>query len=696
MSISAIFGNGTSALLANQEALRVASTNISNVNTPGYVRQEAQFQTRVLGGGSAGVDISVVRRAADQFLQNTTFRANGLAQSSTVSAEILGRAQASFGNPTTPNSLFARLDTLFTAFSDLSIDPTSQPRRAVAVNNLSETLSNVRQVSNSLDGLVREADSRIVSSVNQANDLLQRIAGLNGDITRYVNTGADASGVLSEQARAIDELSGLIDIRAIPRTQGGVEIRTQDGALLVSQTAGQLSYRGGTSNANAEFSQILLQSPGVTGAGSPVQNSIQTGQIRGLIDVRDQRLPSLRAGIAELSAGLADALNAAHNQGAALPPPNQLTGRNTGLVGTDSLGFSGRTTFAIVNASGQLVSQTEVDLSGIGTLNGAVAAINGALGANGTASFANGRLSIQASNNANGIVVSDVNAPTSSRGGRGFSQFFGLNDVVDSAAPLFYETGLAATDSLGVTSGSIRLEVRGSGGGALSSTILAPAGQSVQGFVNSLNADPALSGAFVFSLDTNGRLNATPRPGSQALRIAVIEDTTTRGDTGLSVTSLFGLSRAARNDRASGLEIRPAIANNRNLLATAAPQLAGAVPGDRVINEGDGRAAGNLAAVFEQVRTFQAEGLTAAQSTIADFSARLAGEAGSLAATAERSRSAAVALSDETGARRAAVEGVNLDEELVRLTQYQQSYTAAARLIQTADELLQILLTIGQ
>ena len=44
--------------------------------------------------------------------------------------------------------------------------------------------------------------------------------------------------------------------------------------------------------------------------------------------------------------------------------------------------------------------------------------------------------------------------------------------------------------------------------------------------------------------------------------------------------------------------------------------------------------------------------------------------------------------------RRQAVEGVNLDEELVRMTTYQQAFNASARMIQAAKELFDVLTNI--
>ena len=42
-------------------------------------------------------------------------------------------------------------------------------------------------------------------------------------------------------------------------------------------------------------------------------------------------------------------------------------------------------------------------------------------------------------------------------------------------------------------------------------------------------------------------------------------------------------------------------------------------------------------------------------------------------------------------ARRQATEGVNLDEELVNLTTYQQAFNASARLIQATKDLFDVL-----
>ena len=63
-------------------------------------------------------------------------------------------------------------------------------------------------------------------------------------------------------------------------------------------------------------------------------------------------------------------------------------------------------------------------------------------------------------------------------------------------------------------------------------------------------------------------------------------------------------------------------------------------------------------------------------------------------AAAETRKSSAESVATEANNRRQSVEGVNLDEELVNLTTYQQAFNASARMIQAVGDLYDVLLGI--
>ena len=56
--------------------------------------------------------------------------------------------------------------------------------------------------------------------------------------------------------------------------------------------------------------------------------------------------------------------------------------------------------------------------------------------------------------------------------------------------------------------------------------------------------------------------------------------------------------------------------------------------------------------------------------------------------------SAAESVLTEADTRRQSVEGVNLDEELINMTTYQQAFNASARVIQASKDLFDTLLNM--
>lgn len=60
--------------------------------------------------------------------------------------------------------------------------------------------------------------------------------------------------------------------------------------------------------------------------------------------------------------------------------------------------------------------------------------------------------------------------------------------------------------------------------------------------------------------------------------------------------------------------------------------------------------------------------------------------------SAERSATAFETLAAQAETRRSSVSGVSIDEELIALTQHQQAYVAATRLVTAADEIMQSIL----
>jgi flagellar hook-associated protein 1 FlgK len=218
----------------------------------------------------------------------------------------------------------------------------------------------------------------------------------------------------------------------------------------------------------------------------------------------------------------------------------------------------------------------------------------------------------------------------------------------------------------------------------------------MQDLMNSLNTPVGGVGQYgQFSLDAQGQLSfASNTPG--AVSLSVLDDRTQRGVGGPSVTQLFGIGAAQRAGRASTFSIRTDIAQNPMNLALAQLNFSGAV-GQPVLALGDNSGALKLAQAADATMAFSAAGDFGAMSSSAtQYASLLGGSLGRKAAGADDAKTAADAVKSEANTRRQSVEGVNLDEELVNLTTYQQAYSASARLIQTVKDMYDTLLAMAR
>jgi flagellar hook-associated protein 1 FlgK len=701
MSLNGIMGSAVSGLQAAQTGLRSVSDNIANVDTPGYVRKLVEQRSTVYGGVGSGVSVTQVRLAADRFLQAASLSASADRGQATAANSMWDQAQGLFGDPSENTSFFSSLDRVFSAFSTLSAAPTSSAARAGALDQAAAFFENAQSISDQLQTLRDQADAGIEAGVQKVNQLLKQIDALNIEISRAQILSNDATAPQNQQSQLIDQLSSLVDVKISPRDAGGVTVRASDGFVLAGDGASTLSYkRTGSSG------ELWIQRP--EGQPQLLGARLTSGEIKGLLDSRNIEMPAVSNQLSELVSKTADQLNAVHNAYAAVPPPNALVGRNTGLdLPTAVSGFTGKTTVAMVNATGVLQQKVEIDFTaGTMMVNGGpgttaftpanfLTQLNATLSPAASATFANGALSITGAGT-NGVAIQDDATTPSAKAGRGFSAFFGMNDLVRTTAFSNFDTGLKTTDPHGFTAGQeITFRLNAADGSRLTDVkVTVPAGATMANLITALNAPGTGVGGYgAFALSPEGQLAFAPPPGS-GVTLAVVQDTTQRGASGPSMSALFGIGDMARTSRASSYSIRADIARDPSKLSLAQLDLTVGA-GVSSLATGDVRGADALARAGQTALTFDAAGAVGRVSQkITDYAANLSGHVARQAEAAQSDAQAADAVASESAARRSSVEGVNLDQELIQLTTYQQAYNASARMIQAVKDMYDILLNM--
>ncbi len=699
MTLSIALQSATSGLMAAQTGLRTVSDNIANVNTPGYVRKTVDQQQLTVNGMGQGVQVIGVRRVTDQYLELASLTAGSDSGRWGAYSQYLDNAQSLFGDPSTAGSFFNGLDKVYAAFSSAANDPSNNLLRSQSVASVQDFLSQADHINTQLGQLNTTVDTRISADVAQVNGLLTQISGLNSDISRAKLVNADASGAENIQSQLLDQLSNLLNVKVAYRDGGGVDVRSPEGVLLAGDQAASLSYVSSVSTPG-----YITAAPAGAGSAQPIQTN--SGEIRGLLDLRNTALPGLSDQLGEFTSRAVEQLNIAHNAASAVPAPTTLTGRNTGLdLPTAVSGFTGKSTIAIVNAAGVTQQQIAIDFTAqtISVNGGAPSAttpatflanLNTALGVNGTATYVGNQLSISATGT-NGVAIDEG---TSQKAGRAFSAFFGLNDLVRTNGFNVYETGLKPTDAHGFTPGqTITLRLSQSDGKPIRDVVVAmPALPQMSDLLNALNSNATGVGLYgQFTLDPQGTLSFTGSPPSNA-SLSVVLDTTQRGVGGPSVSQLFGIGVVQRSARASSFSVDQAIVANPMKLALAKLDLT--VPaGQASLRPGDGQGAVAIAASGNVTTTFQPAGtLGQVNVTVSRYASQFGGAVGRQAASAATQTKSADAVKTEAVNRRQSVESVNLDEEMVALQTYQQAFNASARMIQATKDLFTTLLGMVQ
>lgn len=705
MSISDVLNIATSGLTTAQAQVSATSDNIANVNTPGYARKVVTQSETIVDGKGLGVHVDSITRAANAFMQKASLLASSQSSQASVISNFLDQAQQMFGDPSSSTSFFAGLDSLYSAFSSASDTPSSSLSRTGALNAVNDFLTNSTNLSANLSSLRDEANQRTTSDVSQINDILKQVSQTNSDISRITASGGDASGSQNQQSQLLNQLATMMQVQVSSNGTGGVALRSTDGVYLAGdQGAATLSFTtvGGAG--------MLTATPP---KGQSMQISPGSGEIAGLMHLAGVDIPQISSQLSEFVSQAVNQINAAHNASTAVPPPNSLVGVATGQDIATAVGnFSGKTTVAITNASG--VMQQKVNITfGFGTghmdvtdNSGAtstinftpatfLASLNTALGTQGSASYVNGVLTIAANSGSNGVAVADDPTTPSTNGSQGFSQFFGLNNLIQTSGYAAV-TGSLNASSPNTLTGNVSLELTDKNGAALRQINLSiPAAAATVGdVINALNTNIGAYGAF--ALDGQGHIAFNPNSAYAGTSVSVITDSTSNSASGPTFTQLMGLGTNIQAARTSGFSIRSDIAANPSKLALAQLDTTQTVNGSPALAVGDGRGAVAIANSGSVNTTFSSAGaINSITSSVSGYASELSGQIGASATSADNRAKSATALSTQATAQRSAAEGVNLDTELVNLTTFQQSYNACARLIQASKDMYDTLLQIA-
>jgi flagellar hook-associated protein 1 len=306
-SLFGIMSLATGALGAEQGALDATTNNVANANTPGYSRlQPVLSENDPVTVGSVtygtGVSLEKLQSLRDPILQLRIQEETQ--QQGQLNASVSAMQQAQVQFTTGSGDIGTEISNFFDSLNQLSTDPTNLSLRQgvlTAAGNMATAFNNT---SNNLSQERSSLDLQVSQDVSQVNVLTGQIATLNNQISELQGLNQDASALVDQRDVLIGQLSSLIDVSSI-QSGNGLTLTTSNGTALV---VGGQSFAL-TTQTNASGMQDIYSQ------GSDITSKLSSGELAGLIEVRDQKIPTLVSNLDTLAAGLANNLNTANAQG---------------------------------------------------------------------------------------------------------------------------------------------------------------------------------------------------------------------------------------------------------------------------------------------------------------------------------------------------------------------------------------------
>jgi flagellar hook-associated protein 1 FlgK len=295
-------------LRAAQAQLSVISNNVTNATTPGYNRQILPQETQLLreSGQTVGVLTGAVIRTVDMNLQRDLWTQISASSMENVQIQYLQQIQDFNGPPDKEFSIAAKLADLRDSFSALSDLPDDTAALEGALNQAHIVADKFNDYAEMLTRLRNDTQGDLQSSINNVNNLLEEITNINIQIRGAERFNSSVAGLQDARDIAIKALTAEMDISFFERADGVLVVQTKEGQQLAGDFANRLTFESVPLSANQFYPDsasglILVTTTNDRETETDITNRVIGGRLGGLLELRDETIPSYHAQLDELA-----------------------------------------------------------------------------------------------------------------------------------------------------------------------------------------------------------------------------------------------------------------------------------------------------------------------------------------------------------------------------------------------------------
>ena len=187
------------------------------------------------GIGNSGVASGTINRNLDEAAQTQLRLETSGSAYTGTIADVRGQLDRLYGAPGSASALDGVLNNFAQSLQGLAADPTSPPARSTAINSASSLASKIGDTARGVQSLRGATESQLAIGVRDANALIQSIATLNTKIVATGDDGAKAD-LLDQRDQKITSLASYLDVKTIPQRDGSATVVTGSGLTLVDRS----------------------------------------------------------------------------------------------------------------------------------------------------------------------------------------------------------------------------------------------------------------------------------------------------------------------------------------------------------------------------------------------------------------------------------------------------------------------------
>lgn len=249
MPLMGSFYVGNSGLTTSQNALNTTAHNLANMDTVGFVRQQAlqsdKVYTNIKPSSAAttsqkvglGVNYAKVRQVRDYFLDQSYRRESGRSAFYDTSYNALTEIEDLLDEMNDDASFNHAMTQFWSSLQELAKTPDDTTVQRLLVQNAHAFLTNAQQVYQGLVDYQNEVNFQIFNQVTEINKIGQEIYDLNNKI-RAIEVGGieTANDIRDARNEALDKLSNLVSISYSEDIYGAVNVMIEGVDFVAGDT----------------------------------------------------------------------------------------------------------------------------------------------------------------------------------------------------------------------------------------------------------------------------------------------------------------------------------------------------------------------------------------------------------------------------------------------------------------------------